>query len=93
MQIKLIKLDSNINLWTQVREIKNLLGIARSDGLHEVPDVTSWLVKQIYHIPLQEDGYVLTLLTLFIMVVNILTVQKGFQNFQMFMFPLCSQVY
>jgi hypothetical protein len=57
MQIKLIKLDSNINLWTQVRGIKNLLGIARSDGLLEVPDVTSWPVKQIYHIPLQ-DGYV-----------------------------------
>jgi hypothetical protein len=59
----LIKLDANINLWTQIRGIKNLLDIARSRGLHGVPDVTNWPVNKIYQIPAQEDGYGSILLT------------------------------
>ena len=58
---ELIKLDANFKLWTQVRAIKNLLEVARSRGLHGVPDVTNWPVNKIYHIPPQEDGYVLIL--------------------------------
>ncbi|KAK1686619.1 hypothetical protein QYE76_047467 [Lolium multiflorum] len=46
--------ESQIN--DTIKGIKNLLDIARSRGLHGVPDVTNWPVNKIYHIPPQEDG-------------------------------------
>ena len=90
---ELIKLDVNVNLLTQIRGIKNLLDIARTRGLHEVPDVTNWPVNQIYHIPPQEDGCVLILSFSPITVFYILITISVIYIFQMFMFPLCSEEY